>query len=126
MLAFDGPGQGSARPEVGIRIALGLLERALGLVMKKPSARRTLRRNLWVHGVDDPMAFVALADESTDGDDLSAAAGTLAERLRCPTEYVVFGPDEDVSGHCEMSGRATFHRRVFDWLDHVLATRTTA
>ena len=31
--------------------------------MKKPSAGWALRRNLWVHGVDDPMAFLDLAPE---------------------------------------------------------------
>ena len=123
----------------GNRLALEALETVLRTVMKKPSAGWALRRNLWVHGVDDPMAFIDLAREytlrdrehlidcptfvcRTEGDDLSAAAETLADQLRCPTEYVVFGPGEDVTGHCEMSGRATFHRRVFDWLDHVLTS----
>lgn len=122
----------------GNPVALKILDMALESVMKKPSAGWALRRNLWVHGVDDPMAFLALAPQytlkgrehliecptfvcSTVGDDLSATAKTFADRLVCPTEYVEFGPAEDVSGHCEMSGRSTFHQRVFDWLDEILA-----
>jgi hypothetical protein len=58
---------------------------------------------------------------TTEGDDIGAAASTLAENLVCTKEFVRFGADDDVTGHCEMSGRAVFHRRVFDWLDGVLA-----
>jgi hypothetical protein len=122
----------------GNPIALKILEKALKSITKKPSAGWALRRNLWVHGVDDPMDFLALAPEytlkgreqliacptfvcTTVGDDLSAAAKTFADRLVCPTQYVEFGPADDVSGHCEMSGRSTFHQRVFDWLDETLA-----
>lgn len=115
-----------------------LLERALGYVMTKPTAGWALRRNLWVHAVDDPMAFLAMAPEyslkdrehliqcptfvcSTDGDDLSANAKTFADKLSCPKEYVAFGAADNVTGHCEMSGRATFHHRVFDWLGDTLS-----
>ena len=106
--------------------------------MKKPSAGWALRRNLWVHGVDDPMAFLDLAPEyslkgrehliqcptfvcGTAGDDLSTNAKTLADNLVCPSEYVEFGAADDVAGHCEMTGRAVFHQRVYDWLDGLLA-----
>jgi hypothetical protein len=99
-----------------------------------------------VHGLTDPMEFFTIAPEytlkgreqliecptfvcTTEGDDISTAAAILAANLVCPKEFVRFGTDDDVSGHCEMSGRAIFHRRVFDWLDQVLATdvaRTSA
>ncbi len=44
----------------------------------------------------------------------------MFDKLTCPKEYVLFSAADDVSGHCEMSSRGTFHRRVFDWLDTVL------
>jgi hypothetical protein len=107
--------------------------------MKKPSAGWAMRRTLWVHGLTDPMQFFTIAPDytikgreqliecptfvcTTEGDDISTAASTLAEKLVCPKEFVRFGVDDDVSGHCEMSGRAVFHRRVFDWLDEVLGS----
>ena len=124
----------------GNRLALGVLDKALEATMKKPSAGWALRRNIWVHGLTDPMEFFRIAADyslkgrehlircpificSTEGDDLSAAAGTLAKRVVSPREYVVFTAAEGVTGHCEMSGRSQFHRRVYDWLDGVLAEK---
>jgi len=121
----------------GSGLARAALTRALDYLLTKPTAGWALRRNLLVHGVSDPMAFLAMAPDytlkgrehlircptfvcDTDGDDLSAAAQTFADRLRCPKEFVAFGAADDVTGHCEMSGRATYHRRSFDWLDKVL------
>lgn len=92
---------------------------------------------LLVHDVTDPMAFLAMAREytlrgresmircptlvcATEGDDLSARAKTLADKLVCPHEYASFGPADDVSGHGEMTGRGTYHAGVFAWLDSVL------
>jgi len=119
------------------KIALKILQEALESTMKKASAGWALRRNLWVHGLTDPLEFFRLAPQytlkgreqliqcptfvcGTEGDDLSALAKTFADRLVCPKEFVLFGPADDVSGHCEMTGRAVFHRRVYDWLDTVL------
>ena len=45
----------------GNKVALRLLARALGYVLTKPTAGWALRRNLWVHAVDDPMTFLAMA-----------------------------------------------------------------
>jgi pimeloyl-ACP methyl ester carboxylesterase len=122
----------------GNRVARKILDEALESTMKKPSAGWAMRRNLWVHGLTDPMEFFTIAPQyslkgraqliecptfvcTTEGDDIGAAASTLAENLVCTKEFVRFGADDDVTGHCEMSGRAVFHRRVFDWLDGVLA-----
>ena len=123
--------------EGGSPIARRLLGSALHTVMKNASAGWALRRNLWVHGVDDPRTscrgrgvqpegprapdlvpdFVC----ATEGDDLSANAETFADQLVCPHVYVRFTAAEGVTGHCEMSGRSVFHRRAYDWLDGVLA-----
>jgi pimeloyl-ACP methyl ester carboxylesterase len=125
----------------GNRIARSLVERAFESIMRKPSAGWALRRNLWVHGVDDPMAFLDLAPQytlkgrehlircptfvcHTAGDDISADAQAMADALTCPHEYVEFGPDDDVTGHCEMTGRTVFHDRLFRWLAGVLGDPT--
>lgn len=121
----------------GSPLAGRVLTAALRAVMKNPSAGWALRRNLWVHDVADPMAFLAIAPEytlkgrehliqcptfvaATDGDDLSASARTFADQLVCPSQYVLFTAADGVTGHCEMSGRAVFHQRLYDWLDTVL------
>lgn len=117
--------------------ALRVVETALHQLLKKPSAGWALRRNLWVHGVRDPLDFVRMSRDytlrgrehlircpvlvcRTVGDDLSVSSRTLAENLTCPTEYVELGPEDGVTGHCEMTGRGVFHRRVYDWLDETL------
>ena len=85
----------------GNRLMLSVLEKALESTMKKPSAGWALRRNLWVHGVEDPMAYVELAREysmkgrehlvrcptfvcRTAGDDISADAQKLADAPHLP------------------------------------------
>jgi len=127
----------------GNSVALKILESALDSTLKKPSAGWALRRNLWVHDISTPLDFFRLAPEytlknreqliqcptfvcATEGDDLSVNASILADKLTCPKEYVLFSADDDVSGHCEMSGRSVFHQRVYDWLDGVLAKTTAA
>lgn len=56
--------------------------------MRKPSTGWALRRNLWVHGVDDPMAFVALAPQYT--------LKGREHLIRCPT-FVCHTVDDDIS-----------------------------
>ena len=127
----------------GNHLALSLVERLIGSVMKHPTRGWALRRNLWVHGVDDPMDFFRLARDYTlkgrereircptfvctaQGDDLSVHARTLYDALRCRKKFVTFTEAEGAGGHCEPLGRTLFHRRVFDWLDEVLAQSATA
>jgi dienelactone hydrolase len=121
----------------GNSLARRVLDRAMTARLKHPSGGWALRRNLWVHDVAGPMAFLALAAEftlkgreqlircptfvaATQGDDLSAGARTFADKLVCPRDYVSFTAADGVTGHCEMSGRSVFHARMFDWLDGVL------
>lgn len=122
----------------GNSLAVDIVERAMNAALKKPSAGWALRRNLWVHGVKTPEEFLAIAPQyslkgrehliqcptlvtATAGDDLSATAETFADRLTCEKKFVRFGEGDDVSGHCEMTGRSAFHRVMFDWLDAVLS-----
>ena len=120
------------------RWATVLLRRLMTAVMSRPTAGWGLRRGLYVHGVDDPIAYLELAAAyslqgreglircptfvcTTEGDDVSARAAELAAALKVPHEFVEFARADGVSGQCEMTGRLQFQRRVYDWLDSVLA-----
>lgn len=122
----------------GNRVLLGLLRRVLKTVMAKPTAGWALRRNLLVHGLEDPLAFfqmapayslAGIADQircptfvcNAEDDDLSAHARTLYEALTCPKEFVQFESADGAGDHCEGVARTLFHQRAFDWLDAVLA-----
>jgi hypothetical protein len=128
VLAFDGPGQGSAL------IQQGLVLRALA---GKPTAGWALRRGMLVHGVASPVAYIeALRDYSLVGhaeritcptfvcnaeaDAISASAPKLAAALRCPHEFRTFTAAAGAGDHCEAGARTLFHARAFDWLDGVL------
>jgi pimeloyl-ACP methyl ester carboxylesterase len=114
-----------------------LLERVLKGVMARPSAGWALRRNLWVHDVDDPLAFIRLARDYTlkgrekqiacptfvsaaETDDLSSRAHDLFDALSCDKEYSWFSAADGAAAHCEMTARTLFNQRAFDWLDGVL------
>ncbi len=125
------------------RVALGsgwatrLLRQLMRILMAKPTAGWGLRRGLYTHGLDDPIDYLDAAKDyslrgrehlincptfvcTTEGDDISVRAADLAAALTVPHEYVEFATDDGVTGHCEMTGRAQFHARVYDWLDTVL------
>lgn len=131
------PGPLASRYLHGSGWATRLLGRILSTVIKKPTLGWALRRNLYVHGVDDPIAFLDLSSDytlrgreqqiacptfvcTTEGDDISVRAADLAAALQVPHEFVTFRNADGVHGHCEMTGRAQFHQRAFDWLDATL------
>lgn len=114
-----------------------LLKRVLKSVMAKTSAGWALRRNLWAHNVDSPLDFIRLARDYTlkgresqitcptfvsaaETDDLSARAHDLFDALTCAKEYSWFSAVDGAAAHCEMTARALFNQRAFDWLDGVL------
>lgn len=115
-----------------------ILSRIMLSVMAKPTAGWSLRRNVLVHGLSDPLDFFAIAGDyslkgretsircpvlvsAVDGDDLSVpAASTFARALPGPAEYVQFGAADGVTGHCETNGRTVFLTRMFAWLESVL------
>ena len=105
--------------------------------LKRPTDGWALRRNLWVHGLNDPLEYLDAAKQyslkgreqlitcptfvcATEGDDLSAHAGDFADRLTVDHEFVRFTAAEGVFGHCEMAGRAAYLDRMFTWLDNTL------
>ena len=124
----------------GHAIGTALLGKLMAALIKKPTAGWGLRRGVWVHNLTGPLDYLALSADytlkgrehlitcptfvcTTEGDDISVQAAILADKLRCPHEFVVFTAADDVYGHGETSGRAQFHARVYDWLDATLASR---
>ncbi len=129
----------------GNPLAIALLRRTLKGMLKHPSRGWALRRNFWVHHVNDAMAFFNLARDYTlkgreqmiqcptfvctaDHDDLSlTGAQALYAALTCPKQFVLFKAVDGAGDHCEGAARVLFHQQAFDWLDGVLAnTRTTS
>jgi predicted alpha/beta hydrolase len=121
----------------GTGLRYRVLRRVLKGVMAQASAGWALRRNLWVHDVDDPLDFIRLARDYTlkgresqitcptfvsaaETDDLSARARLLFDALTCAKEYAWFTAADGAAAHCEMTARALFNQRAFDWLGGVL------
>jgi dienelactone hydrolase len=117
---------------------LGLLDRLVRSVMKKPTAGWALRRNLMVHGLSSPLDYFRIAPQyslkgiepriscptfvcSADGDDLSADARKFYDALTCPKQFVEFRSADGAGQHCEAGARTIFHQHAFDWLDQVLS-----
>lgn len=112
---------------------LRLLGRILRTVMAKPTAGWALRRNLLVHGLDDPLAFFRIAPQytlkgrealitcptlvcSAEDDDLSATARDLYDALTCSKKFVQFATADGAGAHCESGARTLFHQVALDWL----------
>jgi pimeloyl-ACP methyl ester carboxylesterase len=125
----------------GSPVALWLLARILGIVMKKPTAGWALRRNIFVHGLTDPLEFFRMAPAyslnglesqitcptlvcAAEGDDLSSRAHVLFDRLTCDKTFIEFTAADGANEHCESGARTQFHQAAFDWLDRVLAPTT--
>ena len=122
----------------GNRAAKRVLDGLWRYMEKKPSGGWALRRNLWVHGVGDPLAFIELSRAYTlkgieekircptfvaaaEGDDLSSRAKQLFDALTCRKAYAWFTAADGAGSHCESGARTLFNQRAFDWLDSVLA-----
>lgn len=131
------PGPLASRFDGGNAMAVGLLRRIMGARVSSTTAGWALRRAVYVHDLQHPIDYLETARDytlrgiadritcptfvcTTEGDDVSARAGELASEVTCPHEYVEFRNVDGVSGHCEMTGRAQFHQKAFDWLDEVL------
>jgi pimeloyl-ACP methyl ester carboxylesterase len=132
------PGFLAAQVPDGSPALLRLLRRLVAGVMAKPTAGWALRRNLLVHGLDDPLAYFRMAADyslkgreslircptfvcSAQNDDLSVNAPKLYEALTCPKEYVRFAAADGAGEHCESGARTLFHQRAFDWLDRYVS-----
>jgi len=114
-----------------------LLERLLGVVMKRPTMGWAMRRHMLVHALDAPIDYFRVAQDysfvgiereitcptflcHTDADDISRAAPELYAALTCPKRLVEFKAADGAGEHCESGARTAFHQQVFPWLDEVL------
>jgi pimeloyl-ACP methyl ester carboxylesterase len=121
----------------GNRLVLSLLSFILDRRMRHPTAGWGLRRGLWVHGVDSPLAYVRLTQDytlegrveqircptlicSAENDEIGVTAKKLYAALTCKKACITFTAKEGAGEHCEAGARSLFNQRVFDWLDSVL------
>ena len=105
--------------------------------MRHPTRGWGLRRALWVHGVDSPLAYMRLtADYSVvdrvakircptlicraKNDDIGVSARQLYDALTCEKAFITFTANEGAGADCEAGARAVFNARAFDWLDALL------
>jgi hypothetical protein len=105
--------------------------------MHHPTAGWALRRALWVHGIDSPLAYVRLTPEySLEGrvrqikcptlicraaaDEIGVTARRLYDGLVCDKAFIEFTRAEGAGAHCEAGARSVFNERAFDWLDAAL------
>lgn len=122
----------------GKRIVLRLLDFMLRRRMRHATAGWGLRRCLWVHGVDSPLAYVRLTRDytlagrvgrircptlicSAENDEIGITARKLHDALTCEKAFLSFTAAEGAGAHCEAGARGLFNQRIFDWLDSTLA-----
>ena len=105
--------------------------------MRHVTAGWGLRRGLWVHGIESPLAYLRLTQDysleslagrircptlicSAENDDIGVTADKLYAALTCEKARLRFLAAEGAGEHCESGARTLFNERVFDWLDGVL------
>jgi pimeloyl-ACP methyl ester carboxylesterase len=121
----------------GNRFILAFFNRMMLRRMRHPTSGWGLRRGLWVHGVDSPLAYMRLAADYSvidraaeircptligraENDDIGVTARQLYDALTCKKAFITFAANEGAGAHCEAGARAVFNARAFDWLDSVL------
>ncbi len=122
--------RGNWAADTGLRL---LLARRI----KHLTAGWGLRRGLWTHGVETPLAYIRLTADytlvgraqnihcptlvcSAENDDIGVTAPALYDALTCEKTFIAFKTSEGAGEHCEAGARALFNQRAFDWLDGVL------
>jgi pimeloyl-ACP methyl ester carboxylesterase len=58
---------------------------------------------------------------AAENDPLSTSAPKVLQQLTAPTTLLRFLGSEGAGDHCEMSNRALFNQRAYDWLEDVFA-----
>jgi pimeloyl-ACP methyl ester carboxylesterase len=121
----------------GNPVVLALMKFILRRRMRHPTAGWGIRRALWLHGLDDPFAYLRLTmDYSIEGradrircptlicsaehDEIGVTARRLYDALICEKAFIAFKTSEGAGEHCEAGARSLFNQRAFDWLDGVL------
>ncbi|PZU96429.1 alpha/beta hydrolase family protein [Cyanobium sp. ULC084] len=120
-------------------IAPADLEAVEAQMRSSPSLHWTVRRALWVHGLDSFADYIRIAGKYSlrgraerircptlvawaDGDPIARFAEQLHDALQCPRTLVRFTAAEGAGGHCEETARSLFHQRAYDWLEAVFAS----
>ncbi|MFV0432749.1 MAG: alpha/beta hydrolase family protein [Leucobacter sp.] len=121
----------------GNRAVVAVVSAMMDGLMHKPTGGWSLRRGLYVNGVDSVMDYVRQAREYTlkgyaekitcptlichgESDDVSASAPILFDALTCPKQLITFLDRDGAGGHCEMGARQLYLARTFGWLDGIL------
>jgi len=121
----------------GSPVMLALLAALLRRRMRHVTAGWALRRGLWTHGVETPLAYVRLTEQYTlegrverircptlvcqaENDAIGVTAPALFDRLKCEKAFMRFASSDGAGEHCETGARSLFNQRAFDWLDDVL------
>ncbi|MGA2595188.1 MAG: alpha/beta fold hydrolase [Bryobacteraceae bacterium] len=124
----------------GKPFVLAILNRILTRRLRHTTAGWGLRRGMWVHGVNSPLAYVKLTQDytlegrvekircptlicSAENDEIGVTARKLYDALSCEKAFIAFTAKEGAGEHCEAGARSLFNQRAFDWLDAVLAAR---
>ena len=124
----------------GKPFVLAILNRILTRRLRHTTAGWGLRRGMWVHGVNSPLAYVKLTQDytlegrvekircptlicSAENDEIGVTARKLYDALSCEKAFIAFTAKEGAGEHCEVGARSVFNQRAFDWLDAVLAAR---
>ncbi|MCT0230168.1 alpha/beta fold hydrolase [Synechococcus sp. CS-1324] len=120
-------------------IAPADLEAVEAQMRSSPSLQWTVRRALWVHGLDSFADYIRIAGKYSlrgraerircptlvawaEGDPIARFAEQLHDALQCPRTLVRFTTAEGAGGHCEETARSLFHQRAYDWLETVFAS----
>ncbi|MGK9148217.1 alpha/beta fold hydrolase [Plantibacter flavus] len=121
----------------GNATAVRLVEDLMDSRLKKPTDGWSLRRGLYVNGVDTMMDYIrdarnytlkGFAEQITcptlvchaEGDDIAAQAPELYAALNCEKQLILFTEAEGAGQHCEVGARQLYLARSFGWLDGIL------
>lgn len=127
----------------GNEAAVALVEKGMAKMMKKPTEGWSLRRGLYVNGVDSMMDYVRDARRYTlkgfaekitcptlichgELDPIASQAPLTYEALTCPKELITFWAVDGAGDHCEVGARQHYLARSFGWLDSILEPERTA
>lgn len=121
----------------GNATAVKMVDGLIDARLKKPTEGWSLRRGLYVNGVDTMMDYFRQAKDYTlkgyaeriacptlichaEGDEIAAQAPVLFDALTCEKQLIYFTEAEGAGQHCEVGARQLYLARSFAWLDRVL------
>lgn len=125
----------------GNATAVRMVEGMMDSRLKKPTEGWSLRRGLYVNGVENMIDYIRQAKDYTlkgfaeqitcptlvchaEGDDIAAQAPDLFAALECEKQLILFTEAEGAGQHCEVGARQLYLARSFGWLDAILQPRS--